>query len=174
MAVDCEQCKMTIPNYVCLAQHYLNVHNDNYMSERAGKCEICRLCNPHNIRKHKRFRTPEKLQAHVKSQHKTDLPAQVKAWCVYCKEKFDYFYELKEHYLTKHNDTYRSKYCGICDICSMVAEAGCLTPGGTPNTVYPTYNALKTHWQQAHLSGLTKDAKQRLKENKLGLTRGSM
>ncbi len=188
MRVNCEKCTMSIPNYECLTRHYMNVPEDSYMSIRAGKCKICSAHNPQNIKKHKRYRIPEDLEAHLKSQHKTEQ-VTVKVKCAHCTEKFDHYYELAKHYLSKHDDEYRSKYCGICDLCSMAAQMDSLLPGGTPDTVYPTYTELKKHWQTAHWSGMTEDAKhwqtahwsgmtedakQLVTENKLGLTRGSM
>lgn len=175
MPVDCGLCDMAVPNYECLAQHYLNVHRDSYMSSRAGKCNICFANNPQNIKKHKRYRTCEDLEVHLKSQHTcTELLPLIKARCMSCTEEFDYYRDLAKHYLSNHDDNYRSKYCGICDLCSMIAQMDDQIPGATPDTVYPTYTELKAHWQQAHLKDMAEDAKQLLEENKLGLTRGSM
>ena len=177
MPVPCRLCSMTVPNYKCLSQHYVNIHTDKPehrdLSLTAGKCEICIAKNPQNLHKLKQYLTPEALEKHRES-HNTDATPTLKVKCVTCTKSFDYYSQLSEHYITEHQDNYRARYAGICDMCSAFSELSVRLPGLTPDKKYPTYEALKQHVRQVHWSGMTPEAKAGFENNTIGWTRGSM
>ncbi len=171
MPVPCLLCSMTVPNYKCLSQHYVNVHKDKPehrdFSLNAGKCEICIAKNPQNASKLKQYPNPEALNKHKETTHKTDTSPTLKVKCMKCTESFDYYSQLSEHYITEHQDDYRAQYTGICDMCSAFSSM-------TPDKKYPTYEALKQHVKQVHWHGMTANGKDGFENNTLGWTCGSM
>lgn len=171
MPVQCERCKMSVPNYNCLAQHYINVHHDHYGANKAGKCKICLDRNPQNIHKLKRYANPEELKTHHDTTHNEADKNEIQIPCKCCDKSFIYYPDLADHYRNEHDKPNTAKYVGVCDLCSMMAELGGSVGGTTPDKVYSTYNALKSHWKSAHWNGMVPKAWELLEKNELSLSR---
>lgn len=162
MPVDCDQCGMTVPNFECLVQHCINVHQEDRISlAHVGKCPVCVSSNPKNIMKLKRYRNQEELDAHA-ATHNTVVR---KIKCRFCDDRFVFYADLSKHYATVHNNSQSAEYAGQCDFCSMMGNT----------TKYPTYESLKQHWFDFHVNGanshMSDEAIQLLKEDKFKMSR---